>query len=175
MGQGPYASTMTARPCDPCQRHHGATFLDRDEIGAPTENLFCSDNYDKIAYRTEIGRYAATGLESLLCCALSSLGQMNEVRGCSVQARRRLFAIRALYPRVAAALLTAQSNHCVKACRIYQTTTNGTSVLVERTASHFVRKVSFESEDTQQNSTDHFPTLLATISADLVRNSVTVR
>ena len=103
MGQGPYASTMTARPCDPCQRHHGATFLDRDEIGAPTENLFCSDNYDKIVYRTEIGRYAATGLESLLCCALSSLGQMNEVRGCSVQARRRLFAIRALYPRVAAA------------------------------------------------------------------------
>jgi hypothetical protein len=100
---------------------------------------------------------------------------MNEVIGCSVQARRRLFAIRALYPRVAAALLTAQSNHCVKACRIYQTTTNGTSVLVERTASHFVRKVSFESEVRQQNSTNHFPTLLATISADLVRNSVTVR
>jgi hypothetical protein len=117
--------------------------MKRLKSGAPTENLFTSDNFDKIVYRTEIGRLAVTRLESLLGCEFSSFDQMQEVTGCSVQARRRLFAIRALYPRAANALLTAQSNHCVQTCRIYQSTTNGTSVLAERTALRFCAKSFF--------------------------------
>jgi hypothetical protein len=126
--------------------------LDRDENGAPTENVFTFEDFDKIVYRTKIGRYAATGLDSLLGFELSSFDQMEEVTGCSVRARRRLFVIRALYPRAAAALLTAQSNHCEQTCRIYQTTTNGTSVLGERTTLRFCAKSFFESEDAKPSA-----------------------